>query len=571
MVSETVMFFMLPVIIEVFEKITEPSYKMQFNKPCDFNEMLHMFSTLPPYFNAVGKLYANQTDLLAYYSMQLASTVLVNKNILTMECLYNMLDLQSKFGKFALGLLKNPEDYKNEIGKFGTAMKNHQSIKELINNPMLKILEHVDKYEKNNNKEQNLLLFNTFNIVFIVVSLIGIIGNLAVCCLLKRGNAKNYNNLLDENASQNDETSSKSSNKVVDQIYVKFFMRYTTLMYIILIAICHLFYLKINFIIMSQFKLAELALKYLNNSNFACKIAFFLFPPTTTYNILQQYAIWLLIFALKLHSKKIRSIKQVKETEDDTDDLREFRENYNFKEILTINNKLDDDSIPMDDSFYVDKTKQKYTIKSYKPSKNIFICIFIFALILIYNSKNLVLYSLNEVFVKTENKTITFCAFSSNYSNYYLLLSQQIFPFLNLFLFVFLPLIIGIKILWFDFCLFIRLKREKKRHFKLLNDDHIEWLLYVFFLIFSVSQLPLFVHHIIDLAYHNKKFPFIFPLFISIIFSNKVTLVLIEMSLLCLSYSVTFFACILFEKNFKNIIKFYFYKYILCRSLILND
>ena len=62
---------------------------------------------------------------------------------------------------------------------------------------------------------------------------------------------------------------------------------------------------------MSQTKLASFALSNLNSSQFGCKIAFVLFPPTTAYNIVHQYAVLLLVFALYKHGKKIRHIKYV--------------------------------------------------------------------------------------------------------------------------------------------------------------------------------------------------------------------------------------------------------------------
>jgi len=48
---------------------------------------------------------------------------LVNQGSLTMDCLYNMLDLQSLLGLFAIGILDHPEKYEKEVGNFGLFMK----------------------------------------------------------------------------------------------------------------------------------------------------------------------------------------------------------------------------------------------------------------------------------------------------------------------------------------------------------------------------------------------------------------------------------------------------------------
>ena len=161
---ESIMTFMLPIIMSVFQNRTEIEYQNKFQKPCEFNDMLNMFSTLPPYFNEIGRLYPNKTDLIAYYSMQLSSTFLVNKGSLTMDCLYNMLDLQSRLGQFAVGILDRPGDYIKDVGMFGLYMKEHAA--PLRENAMLKILEYVDKYEKNK-KKSKLLHFSTHLMLYL--------------------------------------------------------------------------------------------------------------------------------------------------------------------------------------------------------------------------------------------------------------------------------------------------------------------------------------------------------------------------------------------------------------------
>lgn len=90
------------------------------------------------------------------------------------------------------------------------------------------------------------------------------------------------------------------------QMYYYMRKRYKTRLVFILIAICHSLYILINFIIMSQASLAAVSLKGLSQFNMACKFAFFLFPPTTAYNILHQFAIWLLVYAIRQHGLKIR-------------------------------------------------------------------------------------------------------------------------------------------------------------------------------------------------------------------------------------------------------------------------
>jgi hypothetical protein len=567
---EYIMNFMLPIIMKVFADKMDEEYKQSFKKPCEFNDMLQMFKTLPPYFNVIGNKYPNNTDLIAYYSMQLSSGFLVNQGSLTMDCLYNMLDLQSRLGGFAVGLLDHPENYTVEAGQFGMAMKEHA--KPLRNNAMLQILEFVDKYEKNNNKKV-VGVFKAFNIIFIIISLFGIITNVIVVLVLKRLSYRvitkktskriSYN---EDYISDSDDDSSDSDNTDLNYRYFLLSKRYRTRICLIIISICHLFYLKINFIVMSQFKLAAIALGHLNESQFGCKIAFFLFPPTTPYNILHQYSVWLLVYALRQHSKKIRGIRHI-------DDDYEFNDDT---EVMTISRP---ESIrPLRSTGVIRKHKIKSESSNStvcccfeESGKNIFNCILIFFLIVVYNSQNLLFYSLNQLTLPKTNTTIEYCAFEPMFSSYYVLISQHLVPVLNLLLFVLLPMLIGILYVSFDLCMFIRLKREQNKLYRHLNEFHIEWIVYIYFLVFFVSQLPLFLHQLIDIVSQNIKFPFVFPLFIGLIFSNKVWLVIFEMSLICLAYSSNFLWWCLFDKDFISIIKFYFNKYILCKTLVLGQ
>ena len=579
---ESIMTFMLPIIMNVFQNRTEPEYQAKFKKPCEFKDMINMFSTLPPYFNEIGRLYPNKTDLIAYYSMQLSSTFLVNQGSLTMDCLYNMLDLQSRLGSFAIGILDHPENYVNEVGQFGLHMKSQAG--PLRNNAMLQILEYVDKYEKNNDKDQTVALFTTFNIIFVIISVIGILANFIIILVLKRAGYRSIKKTNSDSKreflattnsshigseSEDDSNSSSDINGSTDLNYRYYLLskRYRTRVCIMIISFCHLLYLKINFIIMSQFQLAAVALGQLNKSQVGCKMAFFLFPPTTPYNILHQYAIWLLIYALNQHSKKIRRIKYV--VEDGEDYL--FADNH--QEFIAINRPSTESIRPIRTaSLNLKSTNQRATNSRScgcfkESSKNIVNCILIFILIVLYNAQNLFFYSINDVFIVKQNVSIKFCAFDPFYSNYYLLISQHIVPMLNLLLFLILPMIIGVLYLSFDLCLFIRLKREQNKLYLHLKEYHIEWLIYIYFIIFFISQMPLFIHQVADYVTQNIKFPFVFPLFIGLIFSTKVGLVLFEMSMLCFGYSISFLFWCLFDNDFINIIKFYFNKYVLCRTL----
>lgn len=76
-----------------------------------------------------------------------------------------------------------------------------------------------------------------------------------------------------------------------------------------IIAGCHSLYILINFMIMNQTGLATHALKGLSQFNAACKMAFFFSPPTTAYTILHQLAIWLLVYAVRQHARKLRATR----------------------------------------------------------------------------------------------------------------------------------------------------------------------------------------------------------------------------------------------------------------------
>ena len=110
---------LLPSMFGLFSNITSEDYKANFKEPCRFDALMDLFKQLPPYFDIIAQKYPNQPDLIAYYSMQLASTFLVNNGSLTMECMYNMLSLQTRLNTFSLDIMDNPEKNPKLVGLFG--------------------------------------------------------------------------------------------------------------------------------------------------------------------------------------------------------------------------------------------------------------------------------------------------------------------------------------------------------------------------------------------------------------------------------------------------------------------
>ena len=95
---------------------------------------------------------------------------------------------------------------------------------------------------------------------------------------------------------------------------------------LMIIAACHALYVLINFMVMSQASLASIALKGLTQLTLACKMAFFLAPPTTAYNVLHQVAIWMLCYAISRHGAKIRRVRAAKfDTDEDEEDEEVFK------------------------------------------------------------------------------------------------------------------------------------------------------------------------------------------------------------------------------------------------------
>ena len=363
---------MLPSMFGLFSNITSEDFKANFKEPCRFDSLLDIFSKLPPYFDIIAAKYPLKPDLAAYYSMQLASTFLVNNGSLTMSCLYNMLSLQTRLMKFSLNIMDNPEENPELVGKFGIFMKPVMSM--LKKNAMMKIIDHVDQYDKNDDLN-TVNLFNLLNFFYCLVGVFGILSNILLVILLRRSSIrhnkkkieakklqlanKNKQNIYETRKSSLKQQQSmqlepltlqsnyanvtsittgslkkkkagselvrkkstrknrhrkkkekseydmvKSVNNQFNRIIRK---RYKTRLCFIIIAICHSLYILFNFIVMSQAGLAAVALQGLSKLNIACKISFFLFPPTTAYNLLHQLSIWLLFYAIMKHSRKLRN------------------------------------------------------------------------------------------------------------------------------------------------------------------------------------------------------------------------------------------------------------------------
>lgn len=352
---------LLPSMFGLFSNITSDDYKQLFKEPCRFDQLLDIFKQLPPYFDIIASKFPNHGDIAAYYSMQLASTFLVNNGSLTMACLYNMLSLQTRLNKFSLDIMDNPERNPQLVGLFGIFMK--PVMTKLKQNAMMKIIEHVDMYDTND--ELNTInIFNLLNGIYIIGGVVAILSNILLIILLKRtsvsklslskkltsskikapqsrapngtnlvpaivkpSNLKSYTrtNVVDlERINKPDQRVNsqkkrlnhkkktsrykmvKTTNYWNNHIIRK---RYKTRICFIIIAICHSLYILMNFIVMSQASLASVALQGLSSFNFACKIAFFLFPPTTAFNLLHQIAIWLLVYAIRQHGIKLRKTK----------------------------------------------------------------------------------------------------------------------------------------------------------------------------------------------------------------------------------------------------------------------
>lgn len=542
---------MLPSMFGLFSNITEAEFKAQFKEPCTFDKLLEIFSKLPPYFDEFGKKYSKKPELMAYYSMQLASTFLVNNGSLTMDCLYNMLSLQTKLQKFSLDLMDYPEKNFHLVGLFGTYMK--PMMAQLKQNAMMKIIDHVDRYEKNDDYG-TIRLFNYLNVFYIITGFVAILANVFLIIILKKSNKSKLE--LPEYSTK------KTYKTAINDLNYNLRKRYKTRLCFIVIAICHAAYILLNFIVMSQASLASVALKGLTKLSLACKIAFFMFPPTTAYNICHQIYVWLLVYIIRKHATKLRTIRTI-----DLEDNLSDEDNY-----MSYNDRFQDRSqVPFTLQPYPVRSKvnknESYGLFSRK-RRNLLVTFFIMVLLFIYNSQNLIFYSLNKL-VDASKNTIYFCAFDEQYSDYYFVLTQIVAPWLNLILFWLLPFVLGLVQILFDVCFLLRIKREQeKRYLKLKS--LIEWPVYCYFIIFAVSQLPFTVHQIVDLCSGAVKFPFVFPLFIQMKFSNKVGLVVFEQTLIFAGLSCDLLVWLLFDKDFKKLSLNWLNKRICCSTSQTN-
>lgn len=177
---------LMPSMFNLFSNITSDDYKANFKEPCRFDSLLDIFKQLPPFFDIIANKYPNKPDLVAYYSMQLASTFLVNNGSLTMACLYNMLSLQTRLMSFSIDIMDNPEKNPQLVGLFGIFMKPVMGM--LKKNAMMQIIDHVDRYDKNDDLS-NVTLFNLLNVVYCFIGLIGILSNIFLVILLKRSSS----------------------------------------------------------------------------------------------------------------------------------------------------------------------------------------------------------------------------------------------------------------------------------------------------------------------------------------------------------------------------------------------
>ena len=177
---------LLPSMFGLFSNITSDDFKANFREPCRFDALMDIFKQLPPYFDLIATKYPTKPDLVAYYSMQLASTFLVNNGSLTMACLYNMLSLQTRLMSFSLDIMDNPEKNPQLVGLFGLFMKPVMGM--LKKNSMMKIIEHVDRYDKNDDFG-NVALFNFLNVVYCFLGVFGIVCNVFLVVLLKRSSS----------------------------------------------------------------------------------------------------------------------------------------------------------------------------------------------------------------------------------------------------------------------------------------------------------------------------------------------------------------------------------------------
>jgi hypothetical protein len=619
----------LPSIFSLFSNVTDAEFKATFQPPCRFEQMLELFQGLPPYFEQMAEKFPNDPELLAYYSMQLASTVLVNNGSLTMRCMYSMLTLQSKLNDFSLKIMDKPNEHRELVGHFGVFMQPIMS--KLKDNAMMKIIEHVERYDKNDNTG-NIYLFQFLNFIYCLAGLGAILANVFLIILLKQRQplvpAQPGTGTMMRVHGVGTMRRLRKQKRLSTYEYLVQCMnkRYKTRICLIIIAACHSIYIFINFMVMSQASLAAVALQGLTKLNLACKMAFFISPPTTIFNIFHQLAIWLLVYAIRQHAVKIRTAKThlvanyelIDQPSSSASSRNHRSKKHGNGVIMNGNSKKQNiymsDSMIDDFSFRDDSGDETHKMgMSLRPPqsavvalnntnghhhhhhhhhqskmtkaesytsvdeissdscvcyffeakrKNALFCLCLLFVLLIYNFQNFIFYSLSEM--ENNGKRVSFCAFDEFYAAHYTVISQYLVPVLNLFLFCFLPLIIAGVQVALDVGYLIRLRREQTKYYNRLDEEHIEWPLYFYFLGYVCVFLPMFVHQLLDLAVGTKKFPFVFPLFIQLKFSSRVWLVVWEMTSLFVLCAADLFIWLAVDKNFRLLAICWLKKYVLC-------
>jgi hypothetical protein len=319
----------------------------------------------------------------------------------------------------------------------------------LRQNPMLKLIEYVDQYEKNTDMD-TVGKFYVFNVIFVILSVIGIMANILLIAILYRSykySKKNY-------------------------LYKLIHKHYSAKWLLIVILICNCMYLLNNFIIMSQFGLASKALGGLNNYNVACKLAFTLFPPTTAYTLMKQLSIWLLIYIIREHHLKIRTIKLL--------DNFYMINNYT-NTILTVN-----------------KSNSKNNKAASR--RNLYAFLFIFTVIFLYNAPNLFLYSLASLKNPITNTTFDYCAYTQDYAERTFVLTQSyLYPYGNLIFFVFVPFVVGLVYILFDLCYLIRMYKEEQKRYEYLK-MFVEYPIYLYFCVYFFCDMFYAFHQLHDIA-----------------------------------------------------------------------
>ena len=106
-----------------------------------------------------------------------------------MACMYNMLNLQTKLFTFSIDIMDNPEKNPQLVGLFGVFMKPVMSM--LKKNSMMKIIEHVDRYDKNDDLS-TIPLFHFLNFVYVFLGIFAILSNILLVILLRKSSSARF-------------------------------------------------------------------------------------------------------------------------------------------------------------------------------------------------------------------------------------------------------------------------------------------------------------------------------------------------------------------------------------------